>query len=65
MAGNIGSERKDELVGTLMKEETLTETAFIEETDDADYLVYYMVFEGCVYMRARFENSRHGIRQKA
>jgi len=41
----LENERKDELIETLIEEKTLTETAFIEETEDRNYLVYYMEVE--------------------
>jgi len=42
----------------------MTETAFIEETEDADYLVYYMEVEDWDYMREQFENSDMDLDKK-
>jgi|AntDeeMinimDraft_5_1070356.scaffolds.fasta_scaffold00140_19 hypothetical protein len=60
----LENERKDELIETLIEEKTLTETAFIEETEDRNYLVYYMEVEDWDYMREKFEDSDMDLDKK-
>ncbi|SIQ69031.1 hypothetical protein SAMN05421858_0094 [Haladaptatus litoreus] len=54
-------ERKDEAVETLQNEGMHAESAFIERTDDGDFLVYYMKAEDIHEVYEAFENSTHEI----
>jgi hypothetical protein len=53
--------RSDEAVETLRDEGMHSETAFVEHTDDGDYLVYYMKADDIEAVYEAFEDSTHDI----
>lgn len=54
-------QREDEAVATLKNEGMHSESAFIESTDDGDFLVYYMEAEDIEQVYSAFEESEHEI----
>lgn len=54
-------EREEEAVQTLQSEGMHSEAAFLEHTEDGDYLVYYMEAENLRQVYESFENSSHDI----
>ncbi|WP_227374806.1 DUF6176 family protein [Haladaptatus halobius] len=53
--------REDEAVETYESEGMYSESAFIEQTNDGDFLVYYMESEDARRAYEAFENSTHEI----
>ncbi|GAA0248872.1 DUF6176 family protein [Haladaptatus pallidirubidus] len=53
--------QKDEAIVTLQNEGMHAESAFIERTDEGDFLVYYMKAENNHEVYESFENSTHEI----
>ncbi|WP_227353314.1 DUF6176 family protein [Haladaptatus salinisoli] len=53
--------REDEAVETYESEGMHSESAFIERTDEGDFLVYYMESEDARRAYEAFENSTHEI----
>lgn len=54
-------DREDEAIATLENEGMHSETAFIEQTDDGDYLIYYMKADDIDGVFEAFEQSSHDI----
>jgi len=54
-------DRRAEAEDTLRDEGMLTESAFLEHTDDGPYLVYYMEAEDIDRVWEQFEDSDHDI----
>jgi len=54
-------EREAEAVETLRDEGMYAETAFVEHTDDGDFLVYYMKAEDIGAVYETYESSSHAI----
>lgn len=54
-------DRKEEAIQTLKNEGMHSETAFIEHTDDGDYLVYYMRADDIDEVFEAFRASSHEI----
>ncbi|WP_435159451.1 DUF6176 family protein [Haladaptatus sp. DFWS20] len=54
-------ERNEEAIETLQNEGMHFESAFIERTDEGDFLVYHMKAEDIEEVYESFENSSHGI----
>lgn len=54
-------ERSGEAEDTLRDEGVLTESAFLEHTDDGPHLVYYMEAEDIERVWDQFEDSDHDI----
>jgi len=54
-------EREDEVVETFRSEGMLTETAFLERTDDGDYLVYFMEAQDFDDVYEAYDDSTHDI----
>lgn len=55
------ADRTEEVRATLCDEEMFTESAFLERTDDGDYLYYYMEAEDVPAALDAFAASDHGI----
>ena len=53
--------REDEAIQTLKNEGVYAESAFIERTDDGEYLVYYMEAEDMGHVFEAFSESSHEI----
>lgn len=55
--------RRDEAIETLQHEGMISEAAFLERTNDGDYLIYYMEAEDLDRDRVyeAFESSPYGI----
>ncbi|SEW03190.1 DUF6176 family protein [Halobacterium jilantaiense] len=53
--------RRDEAVVTLRDEGMHSETAFVEHTDDGDFLVYYMKADDIDAVYEALEDSSHDI----
>lgn len=53
--------REDEAVETYESEGMYSESAFVERTDEGDFLVYYMESEDARRAYEAFEDSTHGI----
>lgn len=53
--------RKSEAIETLQNEGMHAETAFIEHTDEGDFLVYYMKADDVQRVYHAFEESAHPI----
>lgn len=53
--------REDEAIETLESEGMHSEAAFIERTDEGDYLVYYMEAEDMEHVFESFSKSSHEI----
>lgn len=51
----------DEAIETLQHERMLSETAFLEQRDDGDYLLYYMEAEDLDHVFESFESSPYEI----
>ncbi|WP_458187758.1 DUF6176 family protein [Haladaptatus sp. NG-WS-4] len=56
--------REDETVETYESEGMYSESAFVERTDEGDFLVYYMESEDARRAYEAFENSTHEIDQE-
>ncbi|WP_436911871.1 DUF6176 family protein [Halosimplex marinum] len=54
-------DRRDEAEATLRDEGMLTESAFLERTDDGPHLVYYMEAEDIERVWDQYEDSDHDI----
>jgi predicted Rdx family selenoprotein len=54
-------DRSDEAEATLRDEGMLTESAFLEHTDDGPHLVYYMEAEDIGRVWEQYEDSDHDI----
>lgn len=54
-------EREEEAVETLREEGMHAETAFVEHTDEGDFLVYYMKADDIERVYEAYENSSHAI----
>ncbi len=54
-------ERKDEAIETLQSEGMYHESAFVEQTDEGDFLVYHMKAEDIHEVYESFRNSTHEI----
>ena len=54
-------EREEEAIETLKNEGMHSETAFIEHTDEGDFLLYYMKANDIEQVFESFENSSHEI----
>ncbi|WP_459192176.1 DUF6176 family protein [Halosimplex sp. J119] len=54
-------DRRNEAEETLRDEGMLTESAFLERTDDGPYLVYYMEAEDIDRVWDQYEDSNHDI----
>lgn len=55
------ADREDEVRATLRDEGMYTESAFLERTDDGDYLYYYMEAENLPAALDAFESSDHDV----
>jgi hypothetical protein len=55
------NEREEEAVGTLKSEGVHSETAFIEHTDEGDFLVYYMKADDMEQVSESFADSSREI----
>ncbi|WP_458208462.1 DUF6176 family protein [Haladaptatus sp. NG-SE-30] len=53
--------REEEAIETYENEGMYSESAFIERTDEGDFLVYYMESEDAQRAHEAFENSTHEI----
>ncbi|RDI72400.1 DUF6176 family protein [Halopelagius longus] len=53
--------RREEAIETLRYEGMISEAAFLEQTDDADYLVYYMEAEDIDGVYEAFQSSPYEI----
>lgn len=53
--------RREEAIKTLQYEDMLSEAAFLEQTADADYLVYYMEAESVDRVFEAFQSSPYKI----
>ncbi|WP_132058499.1 DUF6176 family protein [Halorussus amylolyticus] len=54
-------DREAEAVETLRNEGVYAETAFVEHTDEGDFLVYYMKAEDIQRVYEAYEESSHAI----
>lgn len=55
------NERKDEALATLRDESVILECAFLDRTDDGDYLIYIMKAESFEKAKESVQNSVHEI----
>ncbi len=55
------NERKDEALATLRDESVVLECAFLDQTDNGDYLIYIMKAESFVKSKEAVQNSVHEI----
>jgi PHP family Zn ribbon phosphoesterase len=58
------TEREAEAVETLKSEGMHSETAFIEQTEESDFLIYYMKADSIEQVYESFEDSSHDIDQE-
>ncbi|MCA1624386.1 MAG: DUF6176 family protein [Acidobacteria bacterium] len=55
------NDRKDEVLATLRDESVILETAFLDQTDEGDFLIYLMKAESFEKARQAAETSVHEI----
>ncbi len=55
------NKRKDEALATLLDENVILETVFLDETSEGDFLIYFMKAENFEKVKEVFERSVHEI----
>lgn len=55
------NERKDEALATLRNESVVLETVFLDQTNEGDFLIYFMKAESFEKSKQAVENSIHEI----
>jgi Family of unknown function (DUF6176) len=55
------NERRDEALATLRDESGVVESIFLDQTEDGDFLIYYMKAESFGKSAQAYKNSTHAI----